>query len=578
MSREIVCAALLAGLLLSCGGPTKEEQQAQKETQKFQEMLNKYLDQYFKDHPQQATEAGLHEFDGYMPAFTREHLVGHIDRLKKALNELAGLDTKRLPRELLYDHQILESKIRAEILDLTEIRGWMRNPNVYNELVSNSIASLTDFHFASPEARLKSVISRLDQVPEITAAMQKNMENPSSLYVDIAREQFASTATFLRQGLLKAFVDVGDKNLQDKLKASSERAGKAYDEAIKFLANDLSRRARGGYSLGSKFFQQKLFYDEMVDTSIENLVKMGEEELSRTQSEMQKVAKSIDPGKSVAQILDGLGADHPKAEQLVSEASSLTEGLRRFVSEKNLVTIPPDEVPKVRALEPFTQGLLLARLDSPGPLESAIASFYTITLPDPSWSASRKEQHLRLLNRSVLPIVSIHETYPGHYLQFLHGRQASSKIRKVLGSDAFREGWASYAEQMMLDEGYGNKDPKLRLAQLQFALLRAARFMAAIRIHGQGTMGEKEGVSFFMKEAYLSTENAQRETNRVALDPSVSSYTLGKLEILRLREDYKKAKGAEFTLKDFHDSLLKHGYPPLKIVREILLPASKTPS
>jgi hypothetical protein len=271
-----------------------------------------------------------------------------------------------------------------------------------------------------------------------------------------------------------------------------------------------------------------------------------------------------------------LALDQAKPDEMVSLASTLTSELRKFVADKGLVTIPTDEPPNARVLKPLAQALLLARLDSPGPLESSTASFYTITLPDPAWSESRKQQHLRMLNRSALPVLSIHETYPGHYVQFLHGRQANSKVRKLYGSQAFREGWASYAEQMMLDEGFGNNDPKLRLAQLQLALVRAARFVAVIRVHGEGTMNDSDTTNFFMKEAFLSKDNAQRESWRVAVDPGVISYTLGQLEIMRLREDYRKVRAAEFTLKDFHDNLLKHGAPPVKTVREIMIgPASK---
>lgn len=199
--------------------------------------------------------------------------------------------------------------------------------------------------------------------------------------------------------------------LLEKLKTSIQKADKAYGEALKFLRDDLSRRARGGYSLGPKFFRQKLNFEEFVETPIETLAKMGEDEIRKQQDELKAAADRISPGRSLAQTLGSLAADYPKPEELVSTASTLTAELRKFVEEKDLVTVPADASPEVRALKPFSQGLLFARLDSPGPLEKTTASFYTITLPDPSWSASRKEQHRMLLNRAVMPILSIHETY-----------------------------------------------------------------------------------------------------------------------------------------------------------------------
>ena len=575
MSRCFATAALLLFLLAACG-PSQEEQLAQRESQKFQNIVDQYTTEYFRNRPDRATEAGIHDYDGLLPIFSPEMMTGRLNSLKQTLNALSSLDAKRLTRDVLYDYQIFSSKVRAEVLELMETKGWLRNPNTYNDIVVSSILSLTDFHFAPPEKRLESVISRLDKVPEFLLAMKNNLENPAPLYVDVAKDQFAGTADFLKNGLSMAFADVQDAGQKEKLKAAADKAGKAYDEAITFFRGDWTRRARGGYSLGSKLLQQKIFYDEGVDTPVLSLAKMGEEELGRLQSELQIVAKRISPAQSLPQVLEALTLDQAKPDELVPLASTLTSELRKFVADKGLVTIPTDEPPNARVLKPLAQALLLARLDSPGPLENSTTSFYTITLPDPAWSESRKQQHLRMLNRSALPVLSIHETYPGHYVQFLHGRQANSTVRKLFGSQAFREGWATYAEQMMLDEGFRNNDPKLRLAQLQLALVRAARFVAVIRVHGEGTMNDSDTTNFFMKEAFLSKDNAQRESWRVAMDPGVISYTLGQLEIMRLREDYRKARAAEFTLKDFHDNLLKHGAPPVKTVREIMLgPVSK---
>lgn len=573
MLRAVATFVLLAALMISCGGPTKDELLAKKESQKFQQIVDTYVQEYFTDHPQRATEAGLHQYDGQMPAFTRDHLVGHTNRLKETLNKLAALETKRLDADERFDSQIVENKIRGELLDLSDIRRWLRDPNAYNDLVLNSLLSLTRSHSIDAADRMKAAISRLDSVPDALAAMQSNIENPAALSVDIAKEEFAKTAAFLRDDLRKAFADVQDKALQDKLQASSERAGKAYAESLKFLS-DLGRKARGGYSLGTRFFQQRTFFEEMVDTPVPKLAEMGEAEMKRVHDEMDRVAKKIDSRRTAAQVLEDVAKDHPSSDELTQTASSQVEQLRKFVAEKNLLTIPSDETPKVRTLAPFTGGLRFARLDNPGLAEKTTTSFYTVTLPDASWPPARKEQHLRALNRSLLPLLSIHEIYPGHYVQFLYARQAPSKVRKLFGSEAFREGWASYAEEMMLDEGYAGGDAKIRLSQLQLALVRAARFVAVVRIHGQGTMSDKDAVNFFMKEANLSKDDAEREAKRAAIDPSVINHALGRIEIVRLRDDYKQAKGAAFSAQEFHNNLLKHGYPPLKIVREILLPSS----
>src|SRR5262245_58083878 len=330
MSRCLATAALSLFVLAACG-PSQEEQLSQRESQKFQTIVDQYTTEYFRSRPDRATEAGIHDFDGLLPTFSPEIMTGRLKSLKQTLNALSSLDTKRLPRDVLYDHQIFSSKVRAEVLELMETKGWLRNPNTYNDIVTDSILSLTDFHFAPPEKRLESVISRLDNVPEFLHAMKNNLENPAPLYVDVAKEQFAGTADFLKNGLAMAFADVQDAGQKEKLKAAADKAGKAYDDAITFFRGDWSRRARGGYSLGPKLLQQKIFYDEGVDTAIPSLAKMGEDELGRLQSEMQTVAKRISPEKSLPQVLEAVTLDQAKPDELVPLASSLTSQLRQFV-------------------------------------------------------------------------------------------------------------------------------------------------------------------------------------------------------------------------------------------------------
>ena len=504
------------------------------EVERFDEILKKHTDQYFSDFPHRATEAGIHDYDGGMTAFTRDRMVGRVDQLKKTLNELADVHKDRLPQDLAFDVQIFENKLKAEVLELTEIRRWIRDPNAYNDVITSSIQSLVDFHSLPAEARLQSVVSRLDKVPQILGAMKNNIENPAPVYVEVARAQFAETGGYLKTGLTRAFSDVQDAALQGRLKTSIEKASKAYDESLKYLAG-IGPRAKGGHSLGSKLFQQKLFFEEMVDTPIPLLLKAGEDEMKRIQGQIAEAARKVDPGGTPAQVLASLGNDRPPEDQLASLATTLTEEVKKFVQEKNIASIPGEVLPKVRTGLPFR-----------------IRFCWRISTRAARWRRPRK----RSIHRRFRPVVDrtsersaspaaesfdspdpvVHETYPGHYLQFLYTRQAPSRVRKLFGSEAFREGWAFYVEEMMLDEGYGNGDPKLRLGQLQFALLRhAARYVAAVRVHAQGAMTEANTVDFFMKEAYLARANADREANRTALDPTVLGYTLGKLEIVRLR-------------------------------------------
>lgn len=246
-------------------------------------------------------------------------------------------------------------------------------------------------------------------------------------------------------------------------------------------------------------------------------------------------------------------------------------GLRDYITAHRIVTIPSTVLPIVEETPPFERATTFASMDTPGPFEKvAKEAFFNVTLPEASWSKQQVEEHMAGFNRGTIISTAVHEVYPGHYVQFLWLKDAPSKVRKLIGCSSNAEGWAHYSEQMMLDEGYGNGDLKLRLGQLQDALLRNARYIVGIQMH-TGKMTYDQAIDFFVKEGYLTHANGEREAKRGTADPTYLYYTLGKLEILKLREDYKRMKGSAFSLEEFHNSFLKQGFPPIKIVRRAML-------
>jgi uncharacterized protein (DUF885 family) len=247
-------------------------------------------------------------------------------------------------------------------------------------------------------------------------------------------------------------------------------------------------------------------------------------------------------------------------------------GLRDFITAHHIVTIPSQVMPIVEETPPFMRATTFASMDTPGPFENvAKEGFFNVTLPEATWSKQQIEEHMAGFNRGTIVSTAVHEVFPGHYVQFLWLKDAPmTKVRKLIGCSSNAEGWAHYTEQMMLDEGYGNGDPMLRLGQLQDALLRNARYIVGIQMH-TGHMTYDQAVDFFVKEGYQTRANAEVETKRGTADPTYLYYTLGKLEILKLRDDYKRMKGAAFSLEQFHDAFLKQGFPPIKIVRRALL-------
>jgi uncharacterized protein (DUF885 family) len=309
----------------------------------------------------------------------------------------------------------------------------------------------------------------------------------------------------------------------------------------------------------------------MVDIPLDRLLQIGYANLRQNQEAFRETAKKIDPGKTPRQILDAAEKDHPSADKLLDAFRDTLGGLRAYITKHRIVTIPSPVPPIVEETPPFMRALTTASMDTPGPYEKvAKEAYFNVTPTEKDWTPSHVEDYLEMFNRGVVASTSIHETYPGHSVQFLWVQSAPSKVRKLLGASSNSEGWAHYCEQMMIDEGYGAGDLKLRLGQLQDALLRNSRYIAGIEMH-TGKMTFDQAVEFFVKEGMQTRSTAEIESKRGTSNPTYLYYTLGKLEILKLREDYKKMRGASYNLREFHDTFLKQGFPPVKIVRRAML-------
>lgn len=572
----LLALALAGGAMVrpgspSRGGPSGIEAPEEATDQAFSTFVDRYFEGFFRFYPARATSKGLHEFDAELPAYTRREIEAEIARAKSALEELA-----RIPRELLLpenrlDARLLESSIRGHLLDLEQIRMWEKHPDFYNDVISRALFVLMQRNFAPLDDRLKSLIARERRVPEIIESARQNVTNPPAIYTTIAIRQVASEIRFLKDDLPRAIAGSKDAALKAEFRRVNERAVEAYEKFLGYLKTDLARRSTGSFPIGTENYQKKLLYEEMVDTPLDKLLRLGEQELRKTQAEFNATAALIDSTKPASEVLQELSRNHPDADHLIDESQVVLEGLRKFVVSRQIATIPSPENPRVVETPSFMRVLTFASMDTPGPYEeTSTEAFYNVTLPDPDWSDAQKEQHLRFFNRYSIQGTSIHEAFPGHYTQFLWLTRVPSKVRKLLGCSSNAEGWAHYTERMMLEEGYGEGDPRILLFQLQAALMRLCRFLVGIRMHTRGMMLE-EGIEFFKREGTLEQVNAEREAMRGTADPTYLVYTLGKLQILKLREDYKKKVRSKFSLKDFHDRFLSFGYPPVKLIREEML-------
>jgi uncharacterized protein (DUF885 family) len=551
--------------------------------QKLVKTTDEYFDQvYFHYGPTNATVTGYHQYDGQLDDYSRKGIDAEIAALKvfeKRIEAIQPGDAAAdfVPRS---DREIVLGDIRSQLLTLETIRPWEKNPDGYSSVCASGAFVLMERKFASPDERLRSLISREKQMPALLADARENLKNPPRIYTEIAIEQLPGIVSFFENDVPLAFADAKDPAVKAEFAQTNAKVIAELKSYLDWLKTDLLARSNGDYRIGADAFQKKLAYDEMVDTPLDKLLEIGWADLRKNQAHFNEVAKELEPNKDPRAVLEELGANHPAPDHLLDAFRATFNGLVSFIRANHIVTIPSDVRPIVEETPPFMRATTFASMDTPGPFEKhATEAYFNVTLPDPSMTPAEVEGFMHSFNVGTVISTAVHEAYPGHYVQFLWLPQAPSKVRKILSANTDVEGWAHYCEQMMLDEGYGQpgagaKDEReakfLRLGQLQDALLRNARFIVGIEMH-TGKMSFDDAVAFFQKEGYQSKETAMVETKRGTGDPTYLYYTLGKLEIMKLRDDMKKKQGAGFSLEKFHDDFLREGFPPVKVVREAML-------
>ena len=538
--------------------------------QSLSEQIDRYFDQvYFKYRPSDGTQSGFHQYDKMLEDYSKASIEERTAALHKAEKTFSALPVKGPTEEA--DRALVLNDIRATLLSLEQVRGWEKNPDTYSSGVSSSIFTLVSRNFAPPEERMRSVIARESQVPAVFEAARVNLSNPPKIYTEIAIEQMPGIISFFEKDVPLALEKVTDPALLAEFKSSNQLVIESLQQYERFLKTELLPKSNGDFRIGADIFSKKLSYEEMVDLPLDRLLEIGMANLRENQRQFKEVALKLNPRRTPQQILEEITKDHPAPDKLLQTFRDTLGGLTDFIQSKHIITIPSPVRPILEETPPFLRALTFASMDTPGPYEKkAKEAFFNVTLPEKGWSEKQTEEHMEGFNRGTIISTAVHEAYPGHYVQFLWMQNVPSKVRKLLGASSNAEGWAHYSEQMMLDEGYGSGDLKLRLGQLQDALLRNARFIVGIQMH-TGKMTMAQGIDYFVKEGYTSRANGERETKRGTSDPTYLYYTLGKLEILKLREDYKKMKGASFSLQEFHDRFMKEGFPPIKIVRRALL-------
>jgi len=555
--------------VLAAQGPVKKDAPSGTDPA-FAKFVDDYFDSRYSAGPLEGSAAGFHQYDTKMPDRSRAAIEKRIADLKGQLQRLTAFDRAKLPFDDAIDAQALEGDIRAELLDLETLRNWERNPMGYAGTAGRAVNDLMKRDFAPKADRLRSVIARLKGVPAICAAGKANLKNPPAEFTTLAIRMAKGSAGFL-QGAVAAWAKDAagaDAALLSEFTDANGKAAAAVTDFAAWLENDLAPRSQGQYAIGAENYAAKLKYDEMVETPLSQVLAIGEANLEKDHAAFVETAKKIDPSKTPAEIMKSLSNAHPTAADLIPSAQRTVEAARQYLVDHKIVTIPSDVRPTITETPVFARFGSFASMDTPGAYETkATEAYYYITPVEKEWDAKHQEEHLRLYNSYVMAMINVHEVWPGHYLQFLYGPRFPTKTRRLIFCGTNAEGWAHYTEQMMVDQGFGGGDPKIRLAQLQEALLRDCRYVVGIKLHTQG-MTVEDGAKIFVEKGFQEPANGFEEARRGSYNPTYLYYTLGKLEIQKLRDEYMQKKGA--TLQQFHDAFVAQGGLPIPLVRRIL--------
>lgn len=540
------------------------------------EPLSHFVDEYLaylhEVAPTAASADGVHLHDDLLEDFSRTAVEAQIRELGGWARRLDGIKASTLTAEEKLDRRRLADGIQARLFALEEVRAWQRSPLHYAETIADSLAGQTLFDYAPVADRARRVVSKLRQAPRLLDAAKRNVTDPPGLFTRVGIESFGGVLTFVDRDLPKAFRNLDDMHLLGDLADASVVAVDALKEYVAHLRDNVAPRSRASFRLGPDRFARKLRLEEGIDVPVDRLLQIARRELQATQERFKEVASGLNGDWTKA--WPAVKTRHPDAGGLLGVVEGHIETLLKFIRRKRLVSVP-DHGRLVVASTPEFHRWTFASLLTPGPFEAKpMPAYYYVTPVDPAWPAERQEDHLRDFSFAALWSISIHETFPGHFLHFEHLRRVEAPVRKSLFfmPTSLVEGWAHYCEQMMLDEGFERGNAEVELGQLAEALVRLARTIVGIRLHAED-LSVEQGVRFFRDEAFLEESSARREAERGTFDPSYVLYALGKQMLFKLRVDCEAA-GNGFSLRAFHDRLLGQGALPFWMHRHLMLGAA----
>ncbi len=545
--------------------------------------FKQYLDAEFKQHPLFATRIGQHDFDDKLDDISPKARQSAIERTRKTLADLPKrIDYKQLSRSAQIDFEIWQHELKKEIWRADNSDAFANDPRVYNHYITESVYALLTQSTLPQPVNVRNSTARMAQMPKITQAARDSIKNPPRALTEVAIKQNRGAIAFYERGI---FDLAGDDAANSDLKKAVKTLVPILKEHQQFLENDVLPRSTGDWRIGRKRFAEKFLLELDAGVSADEVLKEAEEEANRVEGEMYVIARQLwhqvfpkkilpvddDKGRreAIRLVLDATSKEHGKADDLIVDARAGVEKIKQFIKAKDILRLPEPDRCKIIEMPEFQRGFSVAYLNSAPPLDAKAASFYAISPPPREWDAKRVASFMEEYNRHILQILTIHEAYPGHYVQLEYANRHPSLIRKVYSSGIFAEGWAVYVEKVMLDEGYGGGDLKLRLHQLKWYMRTVCNAILDYKMHCTDITDE-EAIQFLILRAFQSEAEAILKILRAKQSSTqLSTYFVGRMAFQRLRRGVQNEMGKNFDLGRFHEAALDHGSLPVKYLAEV---------
>ena len=568
-SSLLIVALLISLFLLGCQPQNTTSNQSMSNTQQtnaeWDAHVEQYLNQYFAYNPTFAVYQGKHEFDGKLPDWSEEGLTKQIAFLKDQRQKALAFRDDQLGEHQRFERDYLVAQIDGDLFWRETADLPHTNPYFYSGPLDPDV--YVSRPYAPLETRIKAYTTYARNVPNALEQIKKNLRPPLALpLVKIGRTTIGGLAGSYETDIAKVFSEVKDEQSQKDFAEANAAAAKAVKDFDAWLAEQ-EKTASGNFALGPDKFKQMLKQTEGVDIDLAELERIARADLDRNLAAVKAECDKYAPGMSLVECNQKANSVKAEGADLIDAATKQLAQLRQFVIEKDIVSVPGTEECKVGKAPPY-KSWNFAYIEIPGPYETNLPSVYYIAPPDPSWPKEKQDAYIP--GRGSLLFTSVHEGYPGHFLNFLHSNRAKSKFSQVFVGYAFAEGYAHYTEEMMYEAGLGAGEPDLHLGQLQEALLRNVRFISAIGLHTKG-MTVEESKRLFLEQGLQDEGNAEQQANRGTFDPAYLNYTMGKLMIKKLREDWTASRGGRNAWKQFHDTFLSYGGPPIPMVRKAMM-------